>query len=269
MTEFKDIGKPSKDLFKKPFNAGKLDIDIKTGGFSLSNSVTDKFSSKLERKDTDALQGFVPGFAVPYKTILDGKSVKMEMSKSFPLDKNSVNVDYNTNYSIAAGTTSHTLKMKYVGDCGLIAGTETSCSDPSSTSFHAAYPFQGATFGLSGNVNNPTALNYAIAKDGVSLETDLAKFALNIYNKVDNSTAIACQANWTAGSTGSSFGFAAKRKLTTGADVHIKTNLTGTVDLAHVSNISDGVKLTMSTNFNSQKFTESAPSFGMGLEFNL
>merc|ERR1712136_42663 len=246
MPEFKDIGKASKDLFKKPFNSGKLDIDIKTGGFSLSNSVTDKFASKLERKDTDALQGFVPGFTVPYKTILDGNNVKMEMSKSFALDKNSFNVD-----------------------CGLIAGTETCGNNPSNTSFHATYPFKNATFGVSGNLQNPAALNYAIAKDGVSLETDLQKFALNIYNKVDNKTAIACQANWTAGSAGSSFGFAAKRRLTTGADVHVKTNMAGAVDLAHVSNISQGVKLTMSSSFNAQKFTESAPTFGMGLEFNL
>jgi len=270
MPEFKDIGKASKDLFKKPFNSGKLDIDIKTGGFSLSTSTTDKFTSKLERKDTDALQGFVPGFTVPYKTILDGNNVKMEMSKSFAMDKNSFNVDYNTSYNIAKGSTCHTIKMKYVGaDCGLIAGTETCGNNPSNTSFHATYPFKNATFGVSGNLQNPAALNYAIAKDGVSLETDLQKFALNIYNKVDNTTAIACQANWTAGSAGSSFGFAAKRRLATGADVHVKTNMAGNVDVAHVSNISDGVKLTMSTNFNSQKFTESAPTFGMGLEFNL
>ena len=53
--------------------------------------------------------------------------------------------------------------------------------------------------------------------------------------KVDNTTAIACQANWTAGSAGSSFGFAAKRRLNTGADVHVKTNMAGNVDVAHVS----------------------------------
>jgi len=139
----------------------------------------------LERKDTDALQGFVPGFTVPYKTILDGNNVKMEMSKSFAMDKNSFNVDYNTSYNIAKGSTCHTIKMKYVGvDCGLIAGTETCGNNPSNTSFHATYPFKNATFGVSGNLQNPAALNYAIAKDGVSLETDLQKFALNIYNKV-------------------------------------------------------------------------------------
>ena len=69
----------------------------------MSTSTTDKFTTKLERKDTDALQGFVPGFTVPYKTILDGNNVKMEMSKSFAMDKNSFNVDYNTSYNIAKG----------------------------------------------------------------------------------------------------------------------------------------------------------------------
>lgn len=269
MPEFKDIGKASKDLFKKPFNAGKVDVDVKSGCFTVNTSVADSFSAKLERKDCDALLGFVPGFNLPYKQILDGKSVKMEISKAFDMNKDTINVDYNTHYDIASGSTGHVIKAKYSGDCGLIAGTETSLAAPADTKFHATYPVRGISVGIAGSLANPTALSYAFQSGGWALETDTVKYALHLHNQADANTAIACQATWAAGSTDSSFGFATKRKLASGADLHIKTNLAGSVDVAHVSNCCDGVKLTLSSNFNAVNFSKAAPTFGMGLEFNL
>ena len=56
-----------------------------------------------------------------------------------------------------------------------------------------------------------------------------------IYIQVDSNIALACKANWTCGAADSSFGFAAKRTLESGADIHVKTDLTGTLDIAHVS----------------------------------
>ena len=198
------------------------------------------------------------------------------------------------------------MKTKYSGECALIAGTETSLSAPASTKFHATYPFKGITVGVAGSFDNPTALNYAFQGAGFALETDTVKYALHLHSQVrqyiffsitfsaiitqfsfqaDANTAIACQANWSAGSADAGFGFAAKRKLASGADFHVKTNLAGAVDLAHVSvsyqtmapyfdpknfqNISNGVKMTLSTNFSSINFSKAAPTFGMGLEFNL
>jgi len=269
MPEFKDIGKASKDLFKKPFNAGKVDIDVKAGCMDIKTSVSDSFSAKLERKDSDALFGMVAGLSLPYKTIMDGKSIKMEISKVMDMNKDTLNFDFNDSYNIAAGSHACVLKTKYSGECALIAGTETSLSAPASTKFHATYPFKGITVGVAGSFDNPTALNYAFQGAGFALETDTVKYALHLHSQADANTAIACQANWSAGSADAGFGFAAKRKLASGADFHVKTNLAGAVDLAHVSNISNGVKMTLSTNFNSINFSKAAPTFGMGLEFNL
>lgn len=269
MPEFKDIGKASKDLFKKPFNAGKVDIDVKAGCLDIKTSVADSFSAKLERKDTDALFGMVPGLNLPYKSIMDGKSIKMEISKAMDMNKDALNFDFNDSYNIAAGKHECTIKTKYSGDCGLIAGTETAVSAPAATKFHATYPVKGITVGVAGSFDNPTALSYAFQGAGFALETDTVKYALHLHSQADANTAIACQANWAAGSADAGFGFAAKRKLASGADLHVKTNLAGVVDVAHVSSISNGVKLTMSTNFNSVNFSGAAPTFGMGLEFNL
>ena len=46
---------------------------------------------------------YISGFNLPYKQILDGKSVKMEISKAFDMNKDTINVDYNTHYDIASG----------------------------------------------------------------------------------------------------------------------------------------------------------------------
>ena len=69
-------------------------------------------------------------------------------------------------------------------DCGLIAGLEATPAGPSSFKYHATYPFKNLTFGVAGNLANPTAINYAVQSGGVSLETDLTNFNLNVFNKV-------------------------------------------------------------------------------------
>merc|ERR1712235_188556 len=123
------------------------------------------------------------------------------------------------------------------------------------------------TFGVAGGLANPTALNYAVQSEGVSLETDLTNFNLNVFNKVDGNTSVAVQAGWKMGASDATFGFAAKRSLACGADTHFKTTGNGACEVAHVSTISPGVKLTMSTGFNALKIDSEAPKWGMGLEF--
>lgn len=65
----------SKKLKKyQPFNAGKTDIDIKSGIFTLKNSVAgDKLKSELEFKAEDALLGLGKGFTLPVTKKYDGK----------------------------------------------------------------------------------------------------------------------------------------------------------------------------------------------------
>ena len=86
---------------------------------------------------------------------------------------------------IISGATAYVFKAKLASDCGLIAGLEATPAGPSSIKYHATYPFKNMTFGVAGGLANPTALNYAIQSEGVSLETDLTNFSLNVFNKVN------------------------------------------------------------------------------------
>jgi len=270
MTEFKDVGKASKDLFKKPFNVNKFDVDVKLDSYVIKNSIKgDAVATSFEMKRADVLCGLIPDLQQPYKTTLAGGNMKCEMNRAFASGANNLSCDFNTDTAVETGATSYLLKAKLNSDCGLITGFEATPAGAASIKYHATYPFKNMTFGVAGNLANPTALNYAVQSEGVSLETDLSAFNLNIYNKVDGATAVACQAGWKMGAADASFGFAAKRTLASGADAHFKTTGGGACELAHVSTISAGVKLTMSTGFNALKLDSEVPKFGMGLEFSL
>merc|ERR1712048_1529185 len=118
--------------------------------------------------------------------------------------------------------------------------------------FHAVTALQGITLGVSGGPSNPSALNYCISPSSqYVLETNLKNYTLHAYNKVDGATALACQ-----------------KTLASGADLSVKADVSGSVDIAHVSNLSDGIKLTLGTSFNALNFGSAAPTFGAGFEFS-
>merc|ERR1739847_52015 len=86
VVQFSDVAKAPKDLFKKPFNAGKIDVDIKSGAFTLKNSVKGSaLSSNLEFKGADAFMGMGKGMCLPYTKKYDGKVIKFEVAKQFSL----------------------------------------------------------------------------------------------------------------------------------------------------------------------------------------
>jgi len=271
MPEFKDIGKASKDLFKKPFNVNKFDVDIKNGGYTIKNSLKgNNLATTFEMKRADLFGGLIADVQQPYKTTLAGGQMKCEINRAFAIGAtNNLSCDFNTDTAVETGATSYLFKAKVTSDCGLIAGLEATPAGPSSIKYHATYPFKGMTFGVSGGLANPAALNYAVQSEGVSIETDLSNFSLNSFQKVDGATAVALQAGWKLGSADASFAFAAKRTLVSGADAHFKTAGNGACEIAHVSTISPGVKLTMSTGFNALNLSSEAPKWGMGLEFSL
>merc|ERR1712168_4642 len=84
MVKFDDVSKACDDLFKKPFNSGKVNVDIKSGAFTLKNSCKGgAMSSNLEMKMDDALFGMAPNFALPCTKKFDGKKLTFEFAKSF------------------------------------------------------------------------------------------------------------------------------------------------------------------------------------------
>jgi len=271
MPEFKDIGKASKDLFAKPFNAGKFNIDLTCGAFTLKNSqAKGAFSSTLERKDSDVFAGMLKGTTQPCKTIMNGKSIKTEISRVLSDGSSKVTADVNSDTCIESGATAYTLKAKVASDCGLICGVETTVANLADLKYHATYPFNNIVFGVAGKTSKLAEPSFAIqTAGGVSLLTDMKKYTLYMHNAVGKDLAVACSAEWAVGSADAAFGLAAKRTMANGANVHLKTDLTGKVDIAHVSSISEGVKLTMSTSFNAQALGAEAPTWGAGLEFAL
>lgn len=277
---FADVAKAPKDLFKKPFNAGKTDIDIKSGIFTLKNSVAgDKLKSELEFKAEDALLGLGKGFTLPVTKKYDGKAVKLEFKKAFDSNGNKLNVDINTNivpesgkinkcHSIltCVGAYSHSLKTKITG-ANFVAGIDMSVDNPAAASFHACTAIKGNTVGISGSLADPSALNYVYSPcGGLFFETNLKNHTLHLYKK-SGDTAVATRVGFACGSAESSFALAVKKSLASGADLSIKADQSGSIDVAHVSNLSEGVKMTLGANFNSLNLA-AAPKFGAGFEFN-
>jgi len=270
VVQFSDVAKAPKDLFKKPFNAGKIDVDIKSGSFTLKNSVKGAaLASNLEFKGADAFMGLGKGMCLPYTKKWDGKVIKFEVAKQFLSGDNKLDVDLHTTITPASGAHSNLLKTKFTA-AQIVAGVDVPVNDPSAATFHATTDaVQGITMGVSGSVSNIAALNYVISPcSKYVLETNLKNYTLHMHNKVDATTALACQTSWTSGSADSNFALAMKQKLASGADLSIKADVSGSVDVAHVSNLSDGVKMTLGTNFNALNFGSAAPTFGAGFEFS-
>jgi hypothetical protein len=269
VVEFKDVAKAPKDLFKKPFNAGKIDVDIKSGAFTLKNSVKGgAMSSNLEMKGADALCGFAKGVELPFTKKYDGKEIKLELAKTFNSGDNTLAVDVHTTITPGSGAYSNLLKTKMTA-ANVIAGVDVPVNDPAAATFHAATDLKGITVGVSGGLSNISALNYCISPcSSYVLETNLKNFNLHMYNKVDSTTALACQTSWTSGAADSNFAVACKRSLASGADLSVKADVSGAVDVAHVSNLSDGIKMTLGANFNALNFGSAAPTFGAGFEFS-
>merc|ERR1711892_402747 len=152
MVKFDDVSKKADDLFKKPFNAGKTNVDIKAAGFVLKNSSKDgAMTSNVEMKISDALMGLANEF-----------------------------------------------------------------------------------------------------KPCLVVHTDLTKYDMS-YHMSGDSHQLALKYGWMMGSDHSNFAVAAKKTLANGADFHIKSDLSGITEIAHVSNISVGefnsVKCTVGSRF--------------------
>lgn len=270
MVKFDDVSKTVDDLFKKPFNSGKVDVDIKANNFTLKNSCKDgSISSKLELKSSDALMGLAPNFSLPCTNKFDGKSLTFELAKSF----NDVKVGLDTTFTPASGKLGNVVKVDYAcGQYGVTAGLKASVDDIGSAEFHATTGLKGQVVGVKGALNNPTALKFVYSPcSDFTVNTDLTKYDIS-YHMSGASHSVGVQYGWVMGSNHSNFGFAAKKSLASGANLHVKTDLTGAVHLAHVSNISvgefDGVKCTLGAQVDALNFGKTAPVFGAGFEFN-
>jgi len=269
MVKFDDVSKKADDLFKKPFNAGKTNVDFKTAGFTLKNcSKGNSMSSNVEMKLNDALLGLAKDFKLPCTKKYDGKAITLEMSQTFGNAK----LGLDTTFTPATSALGNVLKVDFDAN-GITAGIKAALDAPQNADFHATVGFRNQTLGVKGKLNNIAAPSFVWApKPCLVVHTDLTKYDMSYYLSGD-SHAFALKYGWMMGSDHSNFAVAAKKSLSNGADLHIKTDLTGITDVAHVSNVSVGefnnVKLTLGAQVNVLQWGKAAPVFGAGFEFSL
>merc|ERR1712170_256804 len=197
-------------------------------------------------KISDALMGLANEFKLPCTKKYDGKAITLEMSQTFGQAK----LGLDTTFTPA-----------------------TSAIDaPQNADFHATVGFKGQTVGVKGKLNNIAAPQFVWApKPCLVVHTDLTKYDMS-WAMSGDSHAFALKYGWMMGSDHSNFAVAAKKTLSNGADLHIKSDLTGITDVAHVSNVSVGefnnVKCTLGAQFNILQLGKAAPVFGAGFEFS-
>merc|ERR1711892_877360 len=107
MVKFDDVSKKADDLFKKPFNAGKTNVDIKAAGFVMKNS--------------DALMGLANEFKLPCTKKYDGKAITLEMAQTFGQAK----LGLDTTFTPATSALGNVLKVDFDSN-GVTAGIKAS-----------------------------------------------------------------------------------------------------------------------------------------------
>jgi len=268
MVKFDDVSKKADDLFKKPFNAGKTNVDIKAAGCTIkTSSKGGAMSSNVEMKISDALMGLANEFKLPCTKKYDGKAITLEMSQNFGQAK----LGLDTTFTPSTSALGNTLKVDFDAN-GVTAGIKAAVDAPQNADFHATVGFKGQTVGVKGKLNNIAAPQFVWApKPCLVVHTDLTKYDMSWHMSGD-SHAFALKYGWMMGSDHSNFAVAAKKTIGTGADLHIKSDLTGITDIAHVSNVSVGefnnVKCTLGAQFNILQLGKAAPVFGAGFEFS-
>lgn len=264
LNQFSAITKPLTDLYKRPFNAGKVDVNVKSESFSLKNVFKDgQINSNVELVGSDALLGLANGFTVPIKKQFDGKDVKVTVGKEL----SGLKVQLEGVYTPSTGGLTDLIKAEYSGQLAS-AGISLNPVDPTAASVHATAGYKGVTVGVQGVANKLSEVNYIVSPTKtLTLQTDLNKFNIG-YLLCGNASTVGLAYSWNKGSTDHSFAFAAKKQVGS-ANVHLKTDLSGQVDLAHVSHVDFGefknVKCTLGSQFNVLNWA--APKFGAGLEF--
>lgn len=262
---FAAITAPLINLYKNPFNAGKVDVNVKSDTFSLNNCFKDgTVFTNSQLTGSDAFCGLAKGCTLPITKTFDGKDIKVTVSKEIK----SLKIQCEGSYTPSTGGFGDNIKAEYCGKLAS-AGVSLDVKNIAATNVHAVAGYKGVTVGVQGAANNLHGLNYIISptKD-LTLQTDLTKFNIG-YLLATKEHQVGLAYSWTKASADHAFAFAAKKQIGIGM-VHIKTDLTGQVDLAHVSHVDFGefknVKCTLGGQFNALSWN--APKFGCGLDFS-
>lgn len=264
-TTYDDISQEINNLYAEPFNAGKVNINVKSPGFELNSCAKDGLiNSNVELTSPDVLLGLANGFKLPLVTNFDGTKFTGTLSKEVENFK----FQAQGTYSPETGSIGDLLKVDFKGQA-CSAGISIDITKPTSAILHAVANYKDIKVGFKGNVDDKNSFKYTLAPTKqLIIETDLNKVDVK-YLMPSEKHQVGVTFGWVKDTKVHSFGFAAK-KFTDHADYHVNTDLTGALALSHVSKLDIGefknVNCTLGGKFNVLKW--SAPVFGLGLDFS-
>merc|ERR1711892_1550723 len=161
MVKFDDVSKKADDLFKKPFNAGKTNVDMKI---------------------SDALMGLANEFKLPCTKKYDGKAITLEMAQTFGQAK----LGLDTTFTPATSALGNVLKVDFDSN-GVTAGIKASIDAPQNADFHATVGFKSQVLGVKGKLNNIAAPSFVWApKPCLVVHTDLTKYDMSYHMSGDS-----------------------------------------------------------------------------------
>lgn len=273
-----DLGKAARDLFNKGYNYGFYKLESKAKAqngvvFTVngsSNHDSGKVNGSLETKYKWADYGLT--FQEKWNT---DNTLGTEITIEDQL-VNGLKLSFDTQFAPQTGKKSGQIKTEYKQEYFHV-----NCDvdfDFAGPTIHGAavLGFKGWTGGYQMSFDTSKSKlsrsNFAIGytTDDFTLHTsvnDGSEFSGAIHQKVNDDLETGIQLNWTAGTSATKFGLAAKYTLDKDASVRAKVNNSSQIGLAYQHKVRSGVTATLSTLIEAKNFNAGGHKIGLGVDF--
>lgn len=275
---FLDLGKPAKDLFNKGYHHGFLKVDSTTKS---GNSVEFKTaaSHNLTTQNTGGnveVKYKIPNYGL---TVTEKWNTDNQMGTVIELKDQ---IRRGTKVTLDIGYTPHTGKhnallktelaselFKVNADANIVGGPVFTLSTVGLL-MKDMYFGGSLKFDLSTNQLKNTSFAFGHQVPAYCLHSyvnDGREFGGSLYHKVNKALEVGAQLSWTKGEDHTRFGLASKYQVNKDFTLQGKVDNKSQVALSAIHNLSDAVKLTLTTQFGLVSSTDSSNKFGVGVEY--
>jgi len=275
---FNDLGKSAKDLFNKGYAHGFLKIDSTTksgDNIEFKNSASHNLTSNKLAGNVE-VKYKVPQYGV---TVSEKWNTDNTLCSTIELKdqicKNS-KVSLEAGYTPNSGKRNAQIKTEWSGDIFKINADATIVGGPIFTLSFVAVPYKEWYCGALGKFDLSTTQlrNHMVAfgrqaQDYTmhSYAKDGNEFGGSLYHRVSKNFECGAQFSWTnADHHNTQFGLASKYRVNKDLTLQAKINNQSHMSLSSIHDLSDTVKLTLSTSFGLTS-PETVHKFGLGLEY--
>lgn len=281
---FADLGKDVRDLFSKGFHSGVVKLELKTvaenkvefkvsGTHATDSGKTDgKIEGKYKAKEygTTLTETWDTKNTVSCKIENEDKilsGLKIVLDSSFNIGSGVKEGSFKTAYkhSIFNGEIESGLQLK-----GPVVKSSAVIGCPAEG--YEGWLLGGAAAfdtGKNALVKNEMAIAYNT--NNLKLVTslkDLSEFGASVYNKVNKDTEVGVSVNWTAGTTCTKFGVAAKHKIDRSSHLNIAADNSSNLKLGYTNEVSPGVKFTFSGILDTKAISGGDHKLGFGIDMD-